>query len=331
MAVYSSNVVLRRDAGFSVIQFALMQGLVASLVAPDLMVEDKVGQFKKLTARSIAQTANTKASNKGAPNIADLEIDQDTYACEKHWLDIPVTDTEAAELQSSFPAREIAARVCGMKLLLQEEIDLASLLFNTTTWPLTGTTGLSVSTPWATAATATPIDDVQAGAEAILKKTGCIPDTLLLTFKGLLHLSRCSQIIERLKYVSMAVTNGVVANPDLAAVLGIKRIVVASAVYNSADAGQTMSGGYVWNTDNAMLMCSAPMQRNPQTGMLDAVPAGATPQLARTLCWTGEVGGPMDAYPVRDDDGERFKFRTKRCRVQKVLDSNFGFLLGNLD
>ncbi len=333
MAIYTSNVTLRRDAGLSVMQFALSQNFVAQLVAPDLPMETRAGTYKKMVARTISQLAETKASNQGGPKKIQLEIDQDNYFCDKHWLDLPLSDTERAELAAGgFDPYAKFARVCAQALMLREEYDLAATLFNTTTFPLSGTTGLSVSVPWATSATATPIDDIAAGTAAINKKTGVNPDTLLVTQSGAAALSRCAQITDRIKYIAPVVQNGVLANPALAAVLGLKQIIVASAVYNSADQGQTMSGGYVWNTDNAMLFCSTPMQRNPETGMLEAAVDAQTPQLIRTLTWSEDgLGGPMDAYPVRDEEEESTNFRTKRFRHQKVSDSNFGFLFGNLD
>jgi len=331
MALYTSNVTLRRDAAMAVMQFALSQNFVASLVAPDLPMEDMAGTYKKVTARSISQLANTKASNKGGPMMDDIEVDQDSYACEKHWYDLPLTDTEAAQLQASFNARVVHAKLSAQRVLLREEYDLANTIFNTTTWPSSGTTGLSVSVPWATAATATPIDDIAAGSVAILKKTGVVPDSLLITYKGLLDLSKCAQIIDRIKNVSTEVENGVLKSPALANALGLKQIFVAGAVYNTANMGLTLSGGYVWNTDNAMLFCSTPMQRNPTTGMMEAAVDAQTPQLARTITWTGETSAPLDSYPVLDALAERTLYRTKRFRHQKVIDSNFGFLFANVD
>jgi len=332
MALYTSSVTLRRDAALAVMQFALSQNYVASLVAPDMPMPDQGGTFKKATARSISQLASTKAGNKGGPNMDEAEFDQDTYFCDKHWYDIPLTDTEAAQLEQSFDVRVMHAKLSAQRVILREEYDLASTLFNTTTWPLSGTTGLSVSVPWATSATATPIDDVAFGQRTILAKTGVVPDTLLVTFKGLQDLSRAAQIIDRVKNVSTEVVNGVLRNSALAAALNVKRILVASAVYNSADMGQTMSGSSVWNTDNAMLFCSTPMQVNPETGMEEAAADAKVPQLCRTITWTGETGGiGLASYPVLDQLAERTLYRTKRFRHQKVLDSNFGFLFGNVD
>lgn len=327
----SSSVTYRRDLGQAVLEASIAQPFVMKYVLPDIPVGQRVDNFKKITAGGPLHLPDTDWSRRGAPKEYEAALDEDSYSCKKHGLDVPLSDTQQAELEDSFPIQMMAAQMGLNGLLMREEYDGAAALFNTTTFPLSGTTGVSVSTPWATTASATPIKDVQTGVNVIRKKCGMVATSLLIPFPTLLNLSRCADVTDRVKYVDPVITNGVLQNSALAAALGVQRIYVAGGVYNSANEGQTVSGADIWDPDMALLFVETPQHRNPVTGNLEPVPMTEMSTLGRTFVWTGEVQGPLDAYPVRDANAEETKFRVKRFRDQKIFSTRFAYLLGNLD
>jgi hypothetical protein len=122
-------------------------------------------------------------------------------------------------------------------------------------------------------ASSNPMQDIEYIAMQIESRTGYRPNTLVITPNVLAALKQNPVVIDRFKYTQ----RGIMTEDLLAAVLGVERLFVARAVFNSAVEGQTGNFGFM--ASNMFLLCySAP------------APALRQPSAGYVFEWTGRYG-----------------------------------------
>lgn len=148
------------------------------------------------------------------------------------------------------------------KLMIRRDRLFASTYLTTNVWgtDVTGTSGGTPgsSTPayWDDDAQSDPFTDIAVGQSTILQNTGFLPNTLVLSWQAYQALRKHPLIIDRIKYTEKTFA-GTITPALLAAAFDVERVLVSSAVYNSAAEGLTASMSFV-ASKNAMLCYSAP-------------------------------------------------------------------------
>lgn len=326
--------IIRDDlAGAAMSYNAAQAGLVATKLLPLRRSTKRNIEFYRVPPAHFLRLESTKRRPKAARQELEAARVRDTFYVEEYTLeDVVDTADDSGTNTVEQDETSTATRLAGT-ILRDYERDVANAIFNTTTFPLSGDTGLSVSTPWATAASATPIDDVMRGHRSIINRTGQKPNTLVITQLGLHNLSRCDQIISRIRNVSTDVKSGVLPLTALATLFDVDRVLIARGRRLSSNVAVTsVTTAGLWDDDNAFL-CYAEMSEDltvPQIGRTfyvdpDPVP-GADPLAPVTI----------DQVPVNVFEYPTPKTRGRTIAVEaflgaKIIEPATGYLFGNLD
>lgn len=289
-------------------------GFIATELFPVFKTDEYSGTFGKIPMEAHMALLKTKRALGAATSRSSWEPESDTFALAEYSHEEPLDTTGTRIYRSWFNTEEVAAQRTRGIIERDYERDVAAAVFNTTTFPLSGTTGLGITNEWDDATNGVPIDDVMAGIEALEGK-GLIADTLVITRNTHRALSNASQILNRIKYVSSTVTDGLLPASVLAQVLNVQRIIVAGAHYNSANPGATATAAGIWSDEYAFLCKTY---------------AGAdlaSPHIGRTFELTD---GGFEVYetPI---DAKRYAIGATFHRQAKVLYSGAGFLFGNVN
>lgn len=207
-------------------------------------------------------------------------LSTDTYACDVYSVGMNVSAQDRANALDPLDLESTFAQVLAQDIAIREEVNFAAAAFGTGLWGTSTTPG----TLWDDAAS-TPIEDIATGIVTVLENTGFKPNTLLLGantwYEGLLH---HPDIIARLPDTSARVVTG----QQLASILGIDRVVVAEASYNTAVEELTASESLILGK-HALLAYVAP---NPGLNV---------PSAGYTFTWQGFTGNPQGLMTTRYD------------------------------
>lgn len=213
----------------------------------------------------------------------------DIWAVHKD-IDDPTRANADQPLDMDRDATEFVTR----QLMLRREKEFATKYFTTGLW--TGsTTGsdIVIGTKW-DAASSDPVDDIEEQKEATLQKTGYMPNTLIVTPQVHRALKSNAAILDRIKYTQ----RGIVTEDILAALFGVERYMVARATNNTANEGAATSMNFVFGTDQALLVYSA-----PRPGIMQ--PSGGY-----TFAWNG-FGASMGGWRIS-------RFRMEHLKSDRV-------------
>jgi hypothetical protein len=172
--------------------------------------------------------------------------------------DVFQTDRENSDdpLQPDIDAAEYVTQ----KLMLRREIDFVTRFFATGIWGTeyegasAAATGKKVY--WSTTGS-TPIDDIGLAKLAIGAVTGKMPNVLLLGSYTHFYITRHSDFLNRVQYGGSSNAPAVVSNKAIAEILGLDKVVVGTAVKNSAAKGATEDTDFILGK-HALLCYAAP-------------------------------------------------------------------------
>tara|TARA_Y100000310_G_scaffold74123_1_gene70259 strand:+ start:499 stop:1422 length:924 start_codon:yes stop_codon:yes gene_type:complete len=168
---------------------------------------------------------------------------------------------------------EDAANFSMEMIHIRKERRASDALFASSVW----NTDKTVDNQWSDFANSDPADDIATGLTAVLKETGFLPNVLVIGREVLDKLVIHPDGLDRFKHTQ----TGILDVGDVARWLGVDRIVVGNAVYNTAVEGQTQSNSFIWGK-NALLMF---------------VPAGPS------------ISTPSAAYTFEREDIQTLRFR----------------------
>tara|TARA_R110000824_G_scaffold55027_5_gene151627 strand:+ start:8274 stop:9254 length:981 start_codon:yes stop_codon:yes gene_type:complete len=193
-----------------------------------------------------------------------------------------------------------ATKFLTQQMLIKRDRDWATNFFSdatATTWTGSNAGGggdITPGTKW-DAANATPIQDIETQADSVEAKTGFRANTLVLGVDAYQALKNSADVVDRIRYTQ----TGVVTEDILAAVLGMKKVLIARAVYNSALQGATDSISHIYTGDRALLLYvpDSPSLMHPSAGY--------------TFAWTGYQGSGPDGQRVS-------RFRMDQLRSDRI-------------
>lgn len=268
-------------------------------------------------------SASTKRGPGSGYSRGDFEFDKYDYSTEEHGVEEPMSDATLALYRDMLDAENIHADRALDRLLGAYEYEVASTIYNTTTWNGAGLT-TAITNEWDDHASATPIDDVMAAKEKVIAGCGLEPNALVLNSLQYDHLANCAQIVDRVKYTARADQQSMLA--AVADVVGVEQIIVAGGLQNTANPQQTASVGRIWSGEYAMV-CRVAVTDDPQE-----------PCIGRTFIWTGdgpgspgtdeELAAVVEEY--REESVRGSVIRARNNRGIKIMYAAAGHLLSNV-
>jgi hypothetical protein len=312
-ATYAGRSTPRLDLGAALSEH--VQGMsenIGALVAPITPVDLKAGTYAAITRESTTRVVSMKRAPKAGYQRDSIVFEDKAYATEEYGLEDPVDDSDARNWSRDFDLKFESGRVIAEKLMRGHEMRVAAAVFNTTTF--TGSelfTDVSGSAPWSAAGS-----DVQAAVRAAKQKirtnSGLRPNTLVINDVTLDHLRANTILRGAFQYTAFPTDEAL--TQVLASWLDVERVLVGSAVYNSADEGLAFSGARIWSNLYAMLCYTGDQSL-------------ARPSLARTMLWREDSPNPIIAEEYRDERVRGDVLRVRHNTGELIQDPYFGHLL----
>ncbi len=318
MPDYPTYAVPRADLGVPLLEYIQNQlDFIAMRVLPILKVDKKAATFSAIRREGLTQRAKTARAPRGAYNRVNFAAEDVAYACEEHGLELPVDHTERKRFANDFDADMHGAMIVQNILLREQEIRTAAICQDVTaTGWLTTNSALytDIATTWVTVATATPIGDVASAKLKVLEQTGVEPDTLVINNINLGYLKNNTDIKGRLKYVTKASPENILA--ALAEMLELKRILVGKSVYNASPEGDTaFVAARIWSSSYA-LVCKT----------CDEGPA-TTPGIGRTPLWVSDSPEAVMVEQYEEVQTRSTIHRVRQHVDEKLTGVEFGHML----
>ena len=201
-------------------------------------------------------------------------------------------------------------------------MSFADAYFKTGVW-LTDITGVA-SGPTANQilrwddAASEPSKDIKALKTRMLQSTGYIPNVLALGHKTYDALTENDSIIDRVKYGRTPGSPADVTPATLAALFGVEKIVVLSAIVNTSAQAETNT--FISSPSGAALFYAAPS------------PGLMVPSAGYTFAWTGYLGANAEGGVVsrfRMDLIKSDRVELEMAFAQKVVAPDLGIYIAN--
>lgn len=310
------------DSGLTNISIAYMQdhaGFLADKLFPILPVEHKSDLFFKYTKGFWFRDTATKRAPGTESAGTGYGVSTGSYNCEPYALHADVDPQTRANQDSPLDADIDATQLVTEQMLISRERQFLAKYFTTGVWLGSSTGGdITPGTLWS-AANSTPIEDINKEIWAVQSITGKFPNRLSLGSKTWQALQNHAEILDRIKYTQKAVlTTDLLASliaPPGGPVGDDFKVVVASAIINSAAEGAADSYSYMASPKDALL-CYA----EPNPGLRKA-------SAGYIFTWRGMFGG--DAYgtfvakfPMPHLGISPVAGVTERVEVQMAFDPN---------
>lgn len=305
----------REDLGVALHQFYPEgQDFAADKILPVLPVAKKAANLSVIRRENFKRV-DVNVGNGGSYPRIGLTTEDLSYACEKKGVEAPITDEDRENYLNDFDADMETAQVAKANLLIERELRVKSLIFNTTTW-----TGASLytdvsSAPWDGSTSDIPAH-VIAAAEMVRKGTGVKPNALLVGAATLANMLVNTKITGKFNVTDITVDMLKKAMPSL---FGLEELIVGGVVYDGAKEGQDFSGTDIWGDDYAMVLR---VQRGPTR---------TTPGLGRSMLWTrmnpNLLNFSDEVYMYREEQTDSDIVKVKHFIDEKVFDPYFGHLL----
>lgn len=309
----SSTAIPRRDLTVPMTEIPLDQNYVGLRVFPGLAVPGRTGRVPRIPMAALRQNVSAKRSRTGGANRLDWTVEDFEYACVERCLELPLNDVQRADYEAYFPLDMVHAAILRNGLMIQHEVAVAAAVFNTTTYPLSGNTGLDASVTWATHASSTPIADVIAAKNGIAAQCGYQgPLVGIGNRKVVRDCGMSASVVDRLKYTMK--TGGEVADSDIAQVLGLSELIVPDCTRNTANAGLAEVISQIWSDSYFFV------------GVVDSAPGIINPCIGRTLYWP-EGGGLFSVDQYREEQGKQDVLRVTQFTQELGVFSAVGFLI----
>lgn len=279
-------------------------GFIADQVFPNIPVQKQSdryytydrGNFNRDQMKERAPATESKGIEYTLDNTP-------SYFCPNYALHHDIPDDVRANADSVLsPDREATELVTMQALIRREKLWMANF-FVPSVWTggdvdgVAGVPGAGEFKQWNDAAS-TPIEDMRAAKTTVKEGTGFMPNTLVLSQRVWDKLADHPDIVDRVKYGQTSGGPARVTREAVAALLELDRIIVASAIENSAKEGAANVHAFIGG--KRALLCYAA----PRPGLM-------TPSAGYTFSWVARVAsGPQ---------GQRIsRFRMEHLKADRV-------------
>jgi hypothetical protein len=303
----SDTLIQRPDLGMLVEEYmdqAPTMGYIGLDVMPIKTVQKQSATYPVLPKEALLKIPDTSRTPRGAYNRSDYEFENGFYATQENGWEEAIDDTERKLYASMFDAEAVATRRAVKIILGSQEKRISAMVFNASNF-----TPNAVTTEWDTAATATPVADVNAGKLSVRSACGMLPNTLIISYTTFVNLRSCDEITELIKYTFPGIDINRMTRQQLAAVFDIPQVLVGGAIYDSAKKGQAASITDLWSYEYAMLTVASASE-----DILE-------PCIGRTFLWTEDSAENTIVESYRDEARRSDIVRVRHNTQERLLKS----------
>lgn len=280
------------------------QKFVGMRACPVFNAATQSGEYPVLNREYFKKPADVKRAAPGtAYNLITGKFGQLTFNCEDYGITSPVDDRQLKVYGRLFNLEEAALKICLRQMLLAHEQRVAALYAAATM--ISSNTG-NTTTAWTTVADAVPLNDIMTGINTICDKCNAVPGdiSMIIPRVDFLELMRTTQFINKSQYTYPGIIPAQMNATQVAGILGIKEVLVASGAYDSTEEGVAETSAQIWAAAAIYLAVTAA----PGSDLM-------TPSACRTITWN--QGGPD--VPIVETWRED-KLRSGFVRVRADMD-----------
>jgi len=304
----------RLDLGAAVLEFILKRSEFIGLLAlPIFETQKKAAVFQAITRECLTRIPKTKRAPGANYNRLNFETEEKSYSCKEHGLEGPLDDGERTLYANDFSAELVTVEQIVGLILLAQELRAATVLFNTSTFTGSALYTDNSSSPWDDI-TKDIIGQIRAAREKVRQNCGLLPNAVIFSETNLNRIKANTGIKDAIKYTTKLTDDELFA--VLAALFGVKKVLVGKAIRNTANKKLTFSGSDVWNDDYAMVAVVADNPRNLKE-----------PSVGRTFLWTADSPANPVVESYREDAIRSDVFRVRHDVEEKIIDPYFAHLM----
>lgn len=313
--------VFRADLTGAVMEASAWEaGLIGLRAAPVVNVDAKDGQYPKFTLTAsglMKREANIRRAPGAASARGNVAYSYDTYSTLERSYELPLDRTVAADTKRFFNASVINGTLCKRKIMLEHELAVAALTFNTTNYG----SATNSETAYTTANIAT-FDvglDVDAAKERLRSKGESDGNLTVIVSSTVFNRLRASTKLQnRLRGIGVSSDTILsVSEQAVAEALGVKEVLVGKSYYDTAAELQTASTTSIWN--NTYIWVG----RIEQGGSPESMLMGGAQY---TLNW-GQFGPPLAVFEYDEPQIKSTVIGAEQHVIEKVVNGNAGTLI----
>lgn len=236
-------------------------------IAPFLPVDEPSGAVYAYGQEIFDVEETARAAKSEASEVESYSLNAFRFWCQGHAKKDVISD-EQRKMLSAMPVNLDfkATENLNAKVLLRAEVDWQTLLKA----QVPGTT-LAGTAQWSDFQNSDPQAAIEAQKQTIKLAIGRLPDTLVVSEYVHLKLHIHPALKDIVKYANGEdVYDGILTEAQLAKAFNVNRYLVAGALYNTANEGQTPSLSYIWGKD--AMLCYSPLEFNQLDPRLCATP-----------------------------------------------------------
>jgi hypothetical protein len=216
---------------------------VNEIILPKLSVQKAAGQIGVYGADNLRLVTSIKSDEGETPTVTMTPTKQDAYVLETHALKALASDKEKENEEKPFDTERDKAELTSDLLSVGREIALATFMSSTSS--ISQNVTLAGNDQWsAVHADSLPLVDLSTGINTVCDSMGCESEelTVVLSSQVWRVLRRHATVLALFQYVQ----GQMITVQQLANILGVKDVVIANGIYNSAADGQTDVIASIW-------------------------------------------------------------------------------------
>lgn len=286
--------------------------MIADQVLPRVDTAKKFS-YTKYTQADGYTVPSTRVGRKSEPTMVDFGGTLVTDECVDWGLDdlLPNDEIDAFNAMAKpntavDPRAKTVSMLTGL-LLLDREIRVANLVFNTSNFAAGNQATLSGVTQWSDFANSNPLDAMLAALDVPLVR----PNTVVLGQAVWTKIRQHPRLIQAAN--ASAQTGGAITRQDLADLLEVKNILVGTGFQNTAKKGQTPAYARVWGKFAALLFVSEDQANADQ------------PTYGFTAQFGSRIAGSIPEPKVGLRGGERIRVGESVKEVVSANDAGYLF------
>jgi hypothetical protein len=308
MAYVNTNAVPRADIAAAVFEAQSNTQNIPFIgleLYPILDVAARSGEYIKIEldkAEAFNADAMKVAPGSGRPRVT-RRFSTDTYATNSYELEELLPDESSSDLSRYFDVEVASAGFLANQLLISHEKRVADTLFGT------GFTAISATAAYTAGSTDT-VDIAKDVDDAMTKlaEKNVTANTVVMSLPVFNRIRRSTKLLNNIFGAVKAAVRPASAQ-EVAEALGVERVLIGRAAYNSAKKGQSYSGSFLWG-NNKIAVC--------QTTAGEFTAGG----LGRTLLWREDSPAPVVSETYRDEARRSNVIRVRHNVAEKTIDAS---------
>lgn len=313
-----STATLRPELGQLAYEFAAEQSqleFIAEAVLPTFETELQSAQYPVIPSEAFMKLYDTRRAARANYRRSDYQFDFGTYTCKEHGWEEAIDDREAAIYSRFFDAEVVATKRATDIILRNREKRVADFVMNTSTFANAG-----VTVKWSDTEASDPRGDVMSAVNAIRGAVGMSPNAVVMSETSFQNVLKSKAFNESVKYTESILTQPrAVQIARVAAYLGVERVFVGVAMYDTKVKGQNLTPGSIWSDVRVFVGRVATRANDLQEACI-----------GRTFRWTQRASGLLVTESYRDERAGSNVIRVRNDVDEAAVFTACGYILTNI-